>query len=103
VVADLVARDSTEPRIGELMVGQEATDIYPDKVAEIGDIVLQLRRLGVTGNFSDIDLDVRGGRGRSWVWRRLNRHARSGLGELAGGLGETLSTTDETRGTARRR
>ncbi|GAA2007941.1 ATP-binding cassette domain-containing protein [Nakamurella flavida] len=60
-VADLVTADTDEHRIVELMVGRELTDIYPPKVATIGDIVLRLRDLGVTGRFSGIDLDVRAG------------------------------------------
>ena len=60
-VADLETADTNEQRIVELMVGRELTDIYPEKVAAIGDVVLQLRGLGVTGNFSDVNIDVRAG------------------------------------------
>lgn len=60
-VADLVTAETDEHRIVEMMVGRELTDIYPAKNATIGDIVLQLRGLGVPHRFSDIDLDVRAG------------------------------------------
>ncbi|MGI8457153.1 MAG: ATP-binding cassette domain-containing protein [Propionibacteriaceae bacterium] len=60
-VDDLVTADTTESRIVELMVGRELTDIYPEKVATIGDVVLRLENLGVTGNFSNVSLDVRAG------------------------------------------
>jgi len=60
-VADLDTADTSEQRIVELMVGRELTDIYPEKVAEIGDLVLRLRDLGVRGNFSGVSIDVRAG------------------------------------------
>jgi ABC-type sugar transport system ATPase subunit/ribose/xylose/arabinose/galactoside ABC-type transport system permease subunit len=60
-VADLMTADTTQQHIVELMVGRELTDIYPQKAATIGDVVLQLRDLGVNGQFSDVSLDVRAG------------------------------------------
>ncbi|MEU0493967.1 ATP-binding cassette domain-containing protein [Mycobacterium sp. NPDC006124] len=60
-VADLVTADTDQRRVVELMVGRELTDIYPERVATIGDVVLRLRDLGVGGYVSDVSLDVRAG------------------------------------------
>ncbi|GAB7067527.1 ATP-binding cassette domain-containing protein [Mycolicibacterium hodleri] len=60
-VADLVTAETDQHQIVELMVGRELTDIYPPKSATVGDVVLRLRNLGVTGHFSDVNLDVRAG------------------------------------------
>jgi rhamnose transport system ATP-binding protein len=60
-VADLPTADTTQQHIVELMVGRELTDIYPEKSATIGDVVLSLDGLSVDGNFSDVTLDVRAG------------------------------------------
>ncbi|OFE17180.1 hypothetical protein BA895_17100 [Humibacillus sp. DSM 29435] len=60
-VADLLTPDTTQQHIVELMVGRELTDVYPAKVATIGDVVLQLDDLSVAGNFSDVSIEVRAG------------------------------------------
>ncbi|MEO7060571.1 MAG: ATP-binding cassette domain-containing protein [Lapillicoccus sp.] len=60
-VADLLTPDTTQQHIVELMVGRELTDIYPEKSAAIGDVVLRLDNLSVAGNFADVSIDVRAG------------------------------------------
>ena len=58
-------RSPTEsPRQGEiikLMVGREITDMYPEKDAEAGTMLLEIRGLSDGSRFADVDLSVRAG------------------------------------------
>lgn len=44
-----------------LMVGRELTDVFPKRIVEIGDVVLEVAGLTREGVFSDISLQVRSG------------------------------------------
>jgi inositol transport system ATP-binding protein len=44
-----------------MMVGREITQMFPKEAADIGEIVLSVRGLGLQGVFSDVSFDLRAG------------------------------------------
>lgn len=48
-------------RIIQMMVGREINQMFPKLIAEIGDVVLSARGLGLKGVFADVSFDLRAG------------------------------------------
>ncbi|PVG81942.1 D-xylose ABC transporter ATP-binding protein [Nocardioides gansuensis] len=57
----LTTADTDVDQIVSLMVGREVGDLFPKTAAELGEPVLQVRDLTMTGVFHDISFEVRAG------------------------------------------
>ena len=55
------AADVTRDDIIRMMVGREITQMFPKETVPIGDVVLSVQGLCLTGRFSDVSFEVRAG------------------------------------------
>lgn len=51
----------TKDKLVEMMVGREIKQMFPKEKVQIGEVILSLKDLSITGLFKDISLDVRKG------------------------------------------
>ena len=54
-------KEIDEPRLIEAMVGRTLDQMYPDKTAEIGDVILKVEGLSKMGYFKDVSFDLKKG------------------------------------------
>src|SRR3954452_321255 len=60
-VDSLAVADTDVDKLVALMVGREVGDLFPKTPAKVGEPVLEVRDLGSTGVFHDVNLEVRAG------------------------------------------
>jgi rhamnose transport system ATP-binding protein len=54
-------KNLNEAKIIKLMVGREISELFPKLPTQIGDVVLKVDALGISGQFADISFEVRAG------------------------------------------
>jgi rhamnose transport system ATP-binding protein len=54
-------KNLNEAKIIQLMVGREISELFPKLPTQIGDVVLKVDALGISGQFADISFEVRAG------------------------------------------
>ena len=60
-IATHPAKDLTRDQVIQMMVGREITQMFPKEEAEIGDVVLSVKNLGLAGVFENVTFDLRRG------------------------------------------
>ena len=60
-VGSSLIRETSEQEVVQLMVGREVSDLYPKLPPKIGEVVLEVNKLSLEGQFSDISFEVRAG------------------------------------------
>jgi ABC-type sugar transport system ATPase subunit len=95
-IATKPATDITRDDIIRMMVGREIAQMFPKKAVSIGDVVLQVRDLGLRGVFDNISFDLRAGEILGVAG--LVGAGRSNLAETIFGVTPATSGTIEIRG-----
>ncbi len=60
-VGTALTQDMTESKVIKLMVGREISELFPKLEAKIGEVVLKVENLSLSGQFADINFEVRAG------------------------------------------
>ena len=60
-IATHSAKDITRDQVISAMVGREITQMFPKEEAEIGEVILSVKDLGLAGVFSGVSFDLRRG------------------------------------------
>jgi inositol transport system ATP-binding protein len=60
-IATKLSNEITRDEVIRMMVGREISQMFPKVEAEIGEVVLSVRNLGLRGIFEDVSFDLRAG------------------------------------------
>jgi len=60
-VGTALTKDMTEATVIKLMVGREISELFPKQPSKIGDVVLRVENLGLSGQFADINFELHSG------------------------------------------
>jgi rhamnose transport system ATP-binding protein len=60
-VGSALTKELDEDKVIKMMVGREISDLYPKVPAKIGDVVLKVEGLALSGQFADISFEVKSG------------------------------------------
>ena len=66
-LGELTRPEFTPDRIIEMMVGRKLEELYPEKTAAHGDVVLRVRNMSDKEHVKNAGFELRAG--KSWGWR----------------------------------